>query len=568
VPRSVHHGAALILIAVAGGYLFAALLSRQGFLAHDGLDGYLRTQQYLKELRSGHIPPQLFPDGISGGGYAFPRFYPPLAYLVAAFLAWATGDVVLGYHLALFISVLASGWAMYFAITVLIEEPAFALFAALAYVSFPYRVTDVLQRAALAEAWTFVWYPLVFAGAWRVIKGHRVPAYLPLSVAGMVLTHPTTALYAWCLFLAIGLLARRHVTRRDALRLVAAGLAGIGLTVWFLLPQIHDIETVWAGDPKFMWATPAFAHANRMTIPMLLDYFAAPNGLHLGIGVIGFAMVPVAIGSLLILKNKAPVIDRRLFRLGLALVVSWFGLVAFTISPYPALRVLPTAFAYIQFPWRLLGLCGFIACTATVLLIAAAARSDYVRIGVVVAGVILVGAIPSERRDVMRRPEWTSQSVTDIAKGPYSVKGYTVLAEYLPREAPIEQINERVLAGPKGTTGIEVVSWRRSGSDWVVAVNAVQAGDLTLPLIYYDVYSIGEGKETVPYRSDRGLVALSLSGGTHHLRVTRRLPLINCVAITISSLTVLLTFMLRYRGFSRRVRRRIRPARSRSQSGF
>ncbi len=453
MPPSIRHGVALTLITAAVGYLFLAVLTRQGFLAHDGLDGYLRTQQYLKELQAGHVPPQLFPDAISGGGYALPRFYPPLAYLVAAFLAWATRDVVLGYHLALFLSVLVSGWAMYFAIVVLIEEPAFALFAALAYVSFPYRISDVLQRAALAEAWTFVWYPLVFAGAWRVIQGKRVPAYLPLSVAGMVLTHPTTALYAWCLFLAIGLLARRHVRRGDTLRLVAAGFVGIGLTVWFLLPQIHDIKTVWAGDPKFMWATPEFAHSNRLTIPMLVDHFVAPNGLHLGIGVIGFALLPVTIGSLLILKNRAPVIDRRLFRLGLALSLSWIAIVAFMVSPYPALRVLPTAFAYIQFPWRLLGLCGFVACTATVLLVSAASTSRYVKIGAILAGVILVGAIPSEQRVVERRPEWTSQSITAIGEGPYGVKGYTILAEYLPRGRPDRADKRSGARGPDRNGG-------------------------------------------------------------------------------------------------------------------
>ncbi len=222
----------------------------------------------------------------------FPASIPPLAYLVAAFLAWATRDVVLGYHLALFLSVLVSGWAMYFAIVVLTDEPAFALFAALAYVSFPYRISDVLQRAALAEAWTLVWYPLVFAGAWRVIQGKRVPAYLPLSVAGMVLTHPTTALYAWCLFLAIGLLARRHVHRG---RHASAGCGRLrGDRSYRLVSSAPDldIKTVWAGDPKFMWATPEFAHSNRLTIPMLIDHFTAPNGLHLGLGVIGLALFP------------------------------------------------------------------------------------------------------------------------------------------------------------------------------------------------------------------------------------------------------------------------------------
>jgi hypothetical protein len=547
--RSLQHALALTLIALAVGYLFFALLDRHGFLAHDGLDGYLRTQQYLKEIQGGHVPPQLFPDAISGGGYAFPRFYPPLGYLVAAFLAWITQDVVLGYHLALFLSVLASGWAMYFTIVVLTEMPALALFAALAYVSFPYRVTDVLQRAALAEAWTFVWYPLVFAGAWRVIQGRRVPAYLPVSVAGLALTHPTSALYAFCLFLAIGLLARRHVARDAIARLVLAGIVAVGLIVWWVLPETKDIKTVWAGDPVFMWARPTFADSNRASVPFLVDADTAPNGLHLNLGLIGLVLLGATIGSVLALRHRAPAIDRRLYRLGLALSMSWWGIVAFMLAPLPALMVLPTIFAYIQFPWRLLGLAGFVACTGAALVLASTARSRIFSIAGILVGVGLVCAIPQDRRDVNRKPEWTSATVTEIGRGPYSVKGYTILGEYLPREASIEEINDRIRAGPVGTEGIEVGSWRRSGSGWLADVQAARPGQLVLPVVCYGLYRVFDGDETIPYHSDKGLLAVSLTAGTHHLRVTRHLPLVNRIGIAISALTILVAVLLRYRGF-------------------
>jgi len=232
----------------------------------------------------------------------------------------------------------------------------------------------------------------------------------------------------------------------------------------------------------------------------------------LNAGLIGLALLATTFGSVLVLKHRGPAIDRRLYRLGLALSASWWGIMAFMIAPLPALRILPTAFAYIQFPWRLLGLCGFVACTATTLLIAGASRSPRTRIGAVLAGVALVAAIPQDRRAVDRRSEWTSAGVTALGMGPYSIKGYTILGEYLPRDAQIEQINERVRAGPVGTEGIEVLSWRKASSDLLVDVHASRAGELTLPLVHYDLYRvIGDGKEMIPYRSDHGLVALSLS---------------------------------------------------------
>ena len=232
---------------------------------------------------------------LSGGGYALPRFYPPLGYGVAAALAAAVGDLVLGVHLALLLSVVASGWAMYYLARGLTDRAAVGLLAALLYVTFPYRFTDVLQRSAVAESWTFVWFPLLLAGAWHAIRRGRVPWYFGPSVAGLLLTHTTTALYFAVVCAAIALLARRHVPAGVTSRLTLETLAGAALAAWFLVPQAWYLPGVWAGDPRFMWATPEHADLNRLTIDLLAHRFPAPNGLDLGVGLLGAALPIVAV---------------------------------------------------------------------------------------------------------------------------------------------------------------------------------------------------------------------------------------------------------------------------------
>ena len=167
-------GAALAGLAAIILLLYHALLTRHALQVHDGLDSYLRADGYLRELMAGHVPPQLFSGAISGGGYALPRFYPPLGYLVAAALAAPMTDPVLGVHLTLLLSVIASAWAMYHLVCALTGRPGLGLLGALLYTTFPYRFTDALQRSAVAESWTFVWFPLLFAGAWRAIQSGRV----------------------------------------------------------------------------------------------------------------------------------------------------------------------------------------------------------------------------------------------------------------------------------------------------------------------------------------------------------------------------------------------------------
>src|SRR5690349_3120394 len=143
---------ALATVAAIALLLYHPLLTRHALEVHDSLDTYLRADGYLRELREGHVPPQLFATAISGGGYALPRFYPPLGYAVATLLAAPTGDVVLGVHLALLLSVIASGWAMYHLMRTLTGDIGLALLAAVLYMTFPYRFTDVLQRSAVAES--------------------------------------------------------------------------------------------------------------------------------------------------------------------------------------------------------------------------------------------------------------------------------------------------------------------------------------------------------------------------------------------------------------------------------
>ena len=539
------HALALAAIAAAAVLLYRALLAREGIVAHDGLDSYLRTWGYLQELRAGHFPPQLFRDAVSGGGYALPRFYPPVANTVSAAAAWLTGDVVLGTHLALLLSVVASGWAMSYLVVRLTGRKLYGVLGALLYVSFPYRFTDVLQRSALAESFTFVWFPLLFAGAWDTIRRERVPWYFPLAVAGLLLTHVTTALYFFVICAALSLLARRQVRPALAARLAVEALAGGALAAWFLLPMAHYLPSVWAGDARFIWATPQFADGNRLTVDLLVHRFPAPNGLDLGVGALGVVLPLLAV---LCWRRppRAEALDRRVLRLAFALALTWVGLIAFMIAPLPALLLLPAPFAYIQFPWRLLGLAGFLASTAVTLLAAALAPSGRGAAAALALGILLAVSVPAAWRPVPMDPAWTSGSVIEIGRGPYGQKGYTILGEYLPRGVPPDSINARVLRGPAASPGVRVVSWAADREDRVAEVAADRPGEVVLPLVSYDMYRISDAAgRRVPARSDGGLLAVRVDAGRSVLRISRTRSPVEITGLLLSALAAIAVLALR-----------------------
>ena len=257
------HLVCLLVVAAAVTWLFSALLEPIAFTSHEGIYIYARTHQVAVELAAGRLP-QSFPDAYFGAGFAFPRFYPPLTLFLSAGLALLVGGVVVAVNLTFFLSVLASGFSMYAMTVGILKNRWIALGASLLYVSMPYRFVDIYVRAALAEAWTFVWYPLILLGLWRAITRRTMPWYLPVSICALVLTHNITAVYflAYCGLFTLCAMALRG-WRIGIIPGLAVGL-GILLGMWFLLPQQYYIPSVWVGDSEFMWTNAAHVQEHRV----------------------------------------------------------------------------------------------------------------------------------------------------------------------------------------------------------------------------------------------------------------------------------------------------------------
>jgi hypothetical protein len=305
-----------------------------------------------------------------------------------------------------------------------------------------------------------------------------------------------------------------------------------------------------ASDPVFMWATPAHNDQNRLTIDLLVHRFAAPNGLDLGVGVLGAALPIVALVRRRF--RAAEALDPRVSRAGLALALTWIGCVAFMIAPLPALMVLPTAFAYVQFPWRLLGLAGFLAATAVAVMTGELGRATRPAVALLAMSATLAAALPRGHRQVPTS-EWTSEEVLAIGRGAYGSLGYTILGEYLPRGEPAGSVNARVRRGLSGA-GVRALSWRATRTGWEAEVDVNDSAgkaELVLPLVAYDVWRVvDESGQVVPGRRAGSLMAVHLAGGRHTLRVTRRPTGPELVGLALSAAGLLAYAGLRRRGMA------------------
>ena len=535
----------LALIAGATCLLYSALFSRDPLTTHEGFDLYFRTHEYLEEFGNGHWVPQLLPGAVRGAGSAFPSFYPPVAYLVASLLSFVTGDLVRGVNLALLLSVVLSGWSMYFMVVVVTRNRLAAAVAALLYLTFPYRFVDVFVRGALAESWSFVWFPLILAGTWRAVADRRVPWYLPVAWAGLVLTHVPTALYFGFPYGALLLVGLWREGWRVAAGLVAAFVLALGLTAWFVVPQQRMLGDVGASDATALHADADFVQLGRVSPGKLVgdwrngwrgpDHdFILPDGtacprIYCGrsfvLGTGHLVMLALVAGSAAVLlrgrarRGRVPEQQRRIWVVAALLAAYAFNL-AFVISPRTFLRVLPSIFGYIQYPWRVVGILAFLAATILAIVISSQLLPRWVTGCVLVLTAVIALIVPA----VQRSPAFyrgVDERELEVLLPSRGDRGFTVEGEYLPKDVNPYDIGPYLIDAPEVRGEGRVVRWGRVNGDLDVELDLPAAATVVFPLLYYDVYRVtagGAGRlDSFP---SRGLLAARVPAGTTTVHVS------------------------------------------------
>lgn len=546
-----------VALVIAVVVLYLPLLSQSGFFSHEDAGLYYRVLEYVQQVRDGHWLPQTFPRLFHGAGYAFPRFYPPLGNVVAAALTAITGNVVVGVHLSFLLSLVLSVLAMNLLVNKMTGARVSAFIGALAYTCVPYRFEVVFIRGALAECWTFVWFPLIVLGLFHVLFEHRRAAFLPWVIAGLLLTHPPMALYFGVTVVAPVLVFwHNRLDRRATLELLRAALFGVGLTAWYWLPQQYYLPTVWAGVPQAVWADAAHVQDNHVPWKTLLTGLPPRNALNLSIGWVPVLAHLLAAFGIASATSQVRYPDLR--RWARYLLVPWWLLVLFMVYPAPVLHVLPAQFGYIQFPWRVLGPMAFLAATSLACSVAAAQTPWVNVVGflTVIMTTIRAGVAPDAR------PEWTAAALQHNIAGGRRF-GLTGRSEYLPRsvkglvedyDGALADLEEAIEASPRGSKGIKVLTFDRQGSAIDLVVEASVPGSLVLPTIYYDFYAarLTTGAAVEP-RDSGGLLAINVPQGRHRIVLREQLTSVYWVGI-ITSLATLLCWVLAARLSARRLK--------------
>lgn len=531
-----------ITLALITLYCFGSILTSHQIQTHETAALYFRISEYLLEIRDYGFPPVLFPSIIQTGGFAFPSLYPPLSYYFTTLIAALIKNIVLSVHISLFLSVLLSGWSMFYNFKK-IFKPHTAFLAATAYLVFPYRFIDTHVRGAMAESWTFVWYPFIFTACMLMIKKqfkYSIPVLI-ISLAGLLLTHSVMAIHfigLTAIFFAV------MVVKFRAWKLIpittGCGIVSLGLCAWFILPQTAMLGNLKVSDPESMAATldcvvrsaPDFSqlfysnHDRWGIHTVKSDYknHIFTNFMSFELGIPYVLSLLAFFGYLVFPGNKdKSVYTLPLITLSLAVLIIVLWYIAF---PRPLGSLLPSQLMYIQFSWRLLGITLFFACVLLAACIDDFVLGEKAKLQLITLGIIaFIGTINPLFKCVFYIED--PVAITDReAIIPYANKGLVEKAEYVPRDWDTDKCL-LFLSGRKiEVTGQANYQWLDKEQETrSFTVNAQTTSTAKIPLTYYPVWKI-TNQDNIPMRQEsiHGLIQIEIPPGDHTISIERIAP--------------------------------------------
>lgn len=306
-----------------------------------------RLFEFDKCIQNFQFPCRWSPD--SGLGYGEPlfNFYGQATYWVGEVFHKMGLSFIDSIKSIFIISLIGSGISMFFLSKKIWKTNYSALISSIVYVYAPYRAVDVWVRGALPEAFGFLVFPLIILA----IEERRT-IWFGVLLSLLILTHNLSLI----LFLPFIL---TWIFYRKFWKSIYGFLLAFGLSSFYILPVIFEskfinLENTIHGYFDF--------RAHFVTIQQLLfsrfwgyggSTWGPTDGLSLSVGQFQW-ILPCIVFIYIIIKKKINTNKEFL----IFFVLGWFYLLLTHNKSTFIWNILPFM-AYIQFPWRFLGVATF-----------------------------------------------------------------------------------------------------------------------------------------------------------------------------------------------------------------
>ncbi len=308
---------------------------------------FFRQFEFSKCVKIMQIPCRWSPDAGLGYGEPLFNFYGQLPYVIGELYHLLGGSIIDSVKFLFILSLLGSGISMFFLARKIWKNDFSALISSLVYLYAPYRAVDVWVRGALPEALAFVLFPLILLSIEK-----KSPLWFSILLSSLIITHNLSLV----MFLPLLLV---WIVYRKFWKSIIGGIGAILISAFYVLPVIFeskyiDLASTTAGYFDFR---AHFVTIYQIFISRFWGYGASTwgsgDGLSLSIGQIQW-ILPLIIFVVTLIKKKffGNIKFLILFILGLFYIFLTHNQSTFIWTHIPGT-------AYIQFPWRFLGVATF-----------------------------------------------------------------------------------------------------------------------------------------------------------------------------------------------------------------
>lgn len=192
-------------------------------------------------MSGGYWPERL--NTLTGGDSIIPIMYPEVLLTGAGFMVYAGATVTLAFKVLCACITFATACVAYYAVRQVVDEQPALLFAFLWLIN-PFRMNEIMVRAAMGEALAIIFLPLVAVGMWQMLHGscRQGGVDLVLGYTGLMASHMLTLVIVavFCALFVVGeflLHPRRFLCEiRRIGWLILAAVATVLVNVYYLVP--------------------------------------------------------------------------------------------------------------------------------------------------------------------------------------------------------------------------------------------------------------------------------------------------------------------------------------------
>ncbi len=469
-----------------------------------------RLYEFDKCIKDFQIPCRWSPDSAHGYGEPLFNFYTRVPFIVGEAFHLIGFQIIDSTKIAFALSLVFSAITMFTLGKYLWKNNNSALLSAILYIYAPYRALDVWVRAALPEAWAFVFFPLIILFALKFMDGGKKINlfYLSLCLSMLILTHnlslfmfiPTLAI-----FLAFKIFESKSYKRIFPMAISAIG--AVALSSYYLLPVIFEtkfinLDSTIQGYFDFRGH---FAGFSQLLFSRYWGYgaslFGPDDRLSLSVGQVQW-IIPILGIILLTFSKKSEVKDAVVLT-----ILGWFALfLTHNKSAQVWEHIKPMW--YLQFPWRFLSIATFCFSLAGGAMALVFARFKYITW--VILGVVIATNLSFFREDLWFKisdkeqfsgAKWEEQQASSI--GDY----WPVFAKTI----PVLQATKNALSD-EGFVGKEIGKTTNKAS---YIVNLDKESEVQFPIAYFPgwIASVNSNRTNTYPTGEFGLVTAKLPEG-------------------------------------------------------